>query len=338
MKKKKIILSIFSFLAISLLSTGCKQEIAIKDGSKAAIELDDTKITATEYYEKIKENNVSILVDMIDKSLFEEKYPTNEEEDKEVKDQIAKIKETYSDEDSFNSIITQYFGVTNEKELEEVLRLEYKRNLAVEDYISKNLTDKEIEDYYEKNISGEIKASHILIIPSVSEDATEDEIATAEQEALNKAKKIIKKLKDGEDFAKLAKKYSNDTATATKGGDLGYFEPDTMVAEFSNAAKELKKDEYTKEPIKTSYGYHIILKTGEKEKAKLEDVKEDIKEKLTTQKLNEDVTLYYQTLINIRKDKNIKWNDTVLEKQYNELMDKLIKAAKESAEASQSTN
>lgn len=331
MKSKKIILCLIGILAISVFTTGCKQEIEIKDGSKVAVKLDGVKITATEYYEKIKENNVSFLVDMIDKALFEEKYPTDDEEDTQVESQISQLKANYSDEDTFKQLLIQYFGVNTEEELEEVLRLEYKRNLAVEDYIAENLSDKEIEKYYKNEIYGEVKASHILIIPSVSDDADEDEIATAESEALKTAKKVIEKLNDGEDFAKLAKKYSQEEATATNGGDLGYFELDEMVDEFSDAVKELDVNKYTKEPVKTSYGYHIILKTDEKEKPELDDVKEEIKEKITQQKLSEDATLYYQTLIDIREANNIKWNDTVIEKKYNDLMDQLLEAAEASA-------
>ena len=190
MKSKKIIFGVCSLLALSLFATGCGKEIEIKDGSKVAVQLDGVKITATEYYEKIKENNVSILVDMIDKELLNKKYPTDKEEDKQVKDQIDKLKESYPEEETFNALISQYFGVTTEKELEEVLRLEYKRNEAVEDYISDNLTDKEIEKYYKNEIYGQVKASHILIIPSVSDDADEDEIKEAEKEALKNANKL----------------------------------------------------------------------------------------------------------------------------------------------------
>ena len=335
MKNKKLILCIFSILAISLFATGCKQEIEIKDGSKVAVKLDGVKITATEYYEKIKETNVAILVDMIDKELLEKDFPTTDEEDKQIEEQMKQLKENYSDEETYNQLLTQYFGVNSEEELEEVLRLEYKRNEAVEKYVSDHITDKEIDKYYKDEIYGEVKASHIIIIPSVSDNADEDEIKEAESEALKTAKKVIKELKEGKKFENLAKKYSQEQATAEKGGDLGYFDLDEMASEFSNAVKELKVNEYTKEPVKTQYGYHIILKTGEKDKPKLKDVKEDIKEKLTLQKLNSDVTLYYQTLINIRKDKNIKWNDTVIEKKYEKLMDQLIETAKKQAAQNQ---
>ncbi len=332
MKKKKYIIALGCLLlTISLFATGCKQEIEVKDGSKVAVSVKGGKITATEYYEQIKENNISTLVDMIDKALLEEKYPTTDEEDTEVETQISQLKANYSDENTLNTILTQYFGVQDLDELEEVLRLEYKRNEAVEDYIAENIKDDEIKKYYNENIFGQVKASHILIIPSASEDATDDEIEEAEAEALKTAKEVIKKLKKGEDFSKLAKKYSQDTATATNGGNLGYFDLDEMVDEFSAAVKELDIDEYTKEPVKTSYGYHIIIKTGEKDKATLEESEDDIREKITLQRLDEDPTLYYQTLINIREANNIKWNDTVLEKQYNKLMEQLLEAAASSA-------
>ena len=101
-----------------------------------------------------------------------------------------------------------------------------------------------------------------------------------------------------------------------------------MVKEFSDAVKELKVDEYTTEPVKSQFGYHIILKTGEKDKPKLKDVKKDIIETLRNQKLDEDPTLYYNTLIEIREEKNIKWKDDALKKQYKELMDKLLESVK----------
>ena len=332
MKNKKVIILISGLLLISLLATGCKeQEIEVKDGSKVAVSVKGGKITATEYYEKIKTTNVSVLVDMIDKSLFEKKYPATEEENEKVESQIKQLKESYTTEEMLNTVLQQYFGVKTEEELEAMLRLEYKRNEAVEDFIKDNLKDDEIEKYYKKEIYGQVKASHIIIIPDVSDDATDDEIKEAENEAKKTAEKIIKKLKDGEDFAKLAKKYSDEEATASNGGDLGYFELDEMVEEFSNAVKELKVNEYTKEPVKTEYGYHIILKTDEKDKPKLKDVKDDIKEKITLQRLDSDPTLYYQTLIDIREKNNIKWNDTELEKQYKELMENLLKTAKENS-------
>ena len=104
-----------------------------------------------------------------------------------------------------------------------------------------------------------------------------------------------------------------------------------MVEEFSNAVKELKNNEYTKEPVKTQYGYHIILRTGEKDKAKLKDVKDEIKENLRTEKLNNDQALYYETLMSIREENKIKWNDDTLKNAYNKYMQSLIDSAKQNS-------
>lgn len=314
-------------LAVVLGITGCGKKANLDD-NKTAVSLKDSKITATEYYNEIKKSNISKLVDMIDHELFDEKYKSDEEEDKSVKEQINQIKSSYEDEATFLNVIKQYFGVNSEKELEDMLRLEYKRNEAVEDYVKKDLSDKEIENYYNDNIYGDIKASHILVKPEVKSDATDAEKEKAEKKAKEEAKKIINKLNKGEDFAKLAKEYSDDTATASKGGDLGYFNSDDMDENFWDAAKKLEKNTYSKEPVKSQYGYHIILKVDQKEKPKLKEVKEDIKSTLANAKLKNNSTLHYESLMKIREENKIKWNDDELEKQYNELMNQLLDAAK----------
>lgn len=335
MKNKKIIICLSSLLAISLLTSGCGKEIEVKNGSKVAVSITGGKFTATEYYSEIKEDNISALIDMIDHSLLDKKYKSDKEEDEQIKKQIEQIKSAYgSNETTFKSVLQQYFGVESEKELEEKLRLEYKRNKAVEDYINKNLKDSEIKKYYEDKVFGDMKASHILITPDVKSDASDEDKQKAEQKALKEAEKVIEELAKGKKFDKLAKKYSKDEATASNGGDLGYFKYDEMVEEFSKATKDLKVNDYTKTPVKTENGYHIILKTGEKKKASLKNVKKDIKEKLTKEKLNDSNTLYYETLINIRKDNKIKWNDDSLKKAYEEYMDKLIENAKSSNNSS----
>lgn len=326
MKNKKVVIGIGSFLLIaSLFTTGCGKEVKLS--SKAIVGLEDGEVTVNDFYKEIKNDNISRLIDMIDHKILDEKYKKTDEEDEEVKKQIDSIKQYYTDEDTFNQVIRQYFGASDEEELDTILRLEYKRQKAVEDYVEKNLSNDEIKKYYEENIKGDMSAKHILISVDTTSDASDDEKAEAEEKALEEAKKIIKKLNDGEDFDKLAKKNSDDKATASKGGDLGSFSYDDMVEEFSKACSELEVNEYTKEPVKTSYGYHIILKTKQEDKPKLSKVKSDVKEKLREQKLNDDPTLYYQTLISIREDNGITWNDSTLKKEYKETMDKLIEQA-----------
>ena len=323
---KKIGISICILSILTLTVTGCGKTAKLDDET-TAVALNGIKISATDYYNEIKQSNISRLVDMIDHELFDEEYETTEEEDHAVEEQINQLKSSYEDETTFQNVIQQYFGVSTEEELEDMLRLEYKRNEAVIDYIGDNLSDNEIQKYYDENIIGDIKASHILITPEVDNDATDEEKEKAEEKAERQAKKIIKKLNNGEDFAELAKEYSDDSATAEDGGNLGFFNTDDMDENFMAAVKKLDIDEYTKEPVKTQYGYHIILKTDQEEKPKLKKVKAEIKETLANNKLDNDSTLHYQTLMDIREENNMKWNDDKLEKQYKELMDQLLQAA-----------
>lgn len=332
MKKKKLMVGVSALLMVSLIATGCGRKIEIKNGSKVAVSIKGDKFTATEYYENIKKDNISALIDMIDHSILDEKYKADDKEKEYVDNQISQIKSYYgSDEATYKNILLQYFGVETEDELKTKISLEYKRNKAVEEYIEKNIKDDEIQKYYEESIFGKVSASHILISVNAKEDASDEEKKDEEEKALEKAKEIINKLNNGEKFADLAKKNSDDKATATKGGDLGYFELSDMVSEFSNAVKELSNDEYTKEPVKTEYGYHIILRTGEKDKPKLKDVKSEIKEKIREQKLTDDATLYYETLKAIREDNNIKWNDDTLKQAYDDYMKRLIDNAKQNS-------
>lgn len=331
MKKKSILISISILLLLSVLTTGCGKDIEVKNGSKVAVSTKEGKISATEYYEKIKESNISNLIDMIDKEILDKMFKDKDskEEDEEINKQIEQIKSYYGEnEETYKNIIKQYFGVDSEDELKEKLRLDYRRNKAVEDYILNHIKEDEIKKYYDDNITGEIKASHILISIDAKSNATDKEKEKAEKKAEKEAKDIIKKLEKGEDFSKLAKKSSDDEATATNGGDLGYFQPSDMTKSFADAVKELKVKEYTKEPIKTEYGYHIILKTGEKDKPKIDDVKDDIKEKIKKEKMDSDKTIYYETLKEIREESKITWNDTTLKNAYNDYMNKLIENAK----------
>ena len=332
MKKSKIIMGLSALLVVSLIATGCGKDIEVKNGSKVAVSVKGDKFTATEYYEKIKEKNIITLIDMIDHSILDKKYKSDDEEKEAIDKQIEQIKSYYGeDEKTFNSVIKQYFGAEDEDDLRNILSLEYKRNKAVEEYVEKNIKDDEIEKYYNENIFGEIRASHILITPTYKDDYTDEEKAKADEKALETAKKVIRELNSGKKFKDLAKKYSQDKSNASNGGDLGYFQLSDMVEEFSNAVRELKKDEYTKEPVKTQYGYHIILKTGDKDRPTLKDAKAEIKEKIRTQKLNEDKSLYYEALKEIRVENKIKWNDDTLKKAYDEYMKELIKASKENS-------
>jgi len=149
-----------------------------------------------------------------------------------------------------------YFEAHKEKyRIPEKIKIAY-LVLSPSDFLDKvTIAEKEISDFYELNQESfknpkQIKARHILL--KVSPDASESEKTETKEKALS----LLKRLRDGEDFAALAKKYSQDPA-ASKGGDLGYFTRGQMVKPFEELAFSLKKGELGG-PVKTQFGWHII--------------------------------------------------------------------------------
>ena len=152
---------------------------------------------------------------------------------------------------------------------------------ALQDYLKANpVTDEEIKAEYDSkmgNLGSEYKARHILV-------KTEAE-----------AKKLIAELEKGADFAALAKKHSIDPAGA-EGGDLGWFTADRMVAPFSEAVIALENGKFTKQPVQTQFGWHVIQREDSRALTPppLDAVKEQIRPMLNRQKV--------QTLLeNLRK-------------------------------------
>ena len=93
-----------------------------------------------------------------------------------------------------------------------------------------------------------------------------EEKADAEEKARQEALDLIKQLDEGANFEELAKEYSDDTGSASDGGLIDYFNKDSNMDEaFLEASIDLETGKYTEEPVKSTYGYHIILKTDQKE-------------------------------------------------------------------------
>jgi len=142
-------------------------------------------------------------------------------------------------------------------------------------YKNTKLTDKEVETAYAeiaKMMGGsEFRASHILV----------------EQEA--EAKAIIDQLGKGGKFADIAKAKSKDPGSAPNGGDLDWANPNSFVPEFSQAMVGLKKGEYTKTPVKSQFGYHVILlaDTREATAPKLEEIRPQLEQKMINDKWEE---------------------------------------------------
>jgi len=172
-------------------------------------------------------------------------------------------------------------GLQNDKEVKERVK-ELEAQVVAEAYVHKEvepkINDAKIKERYDQLASkfkpqDEVRARHILL-------KTEDE-----------ANDIIKQLKGGADFAKLAEEKSKDTGSAKQGGDLGYFVHDAMVKPFADAAFAMKVGEISDKPIKTDFGYHVI-KVEDKRKSSpppIAEVKDQIANQLGQELANDEV-------------------------------------------------
>ncbi len=150
----------------------------------------------------------------------------------------------------------------------------------LQDYVKKNVSQADVEaeyNSYKANYSqgAEYRARHILV-------KTEDE-----------GMDLVKKLDKGSDFSELAKTYSTGPS-APNGGDLGYFQEGQMVKPFENAVKLLDSGKYTKKPVKTDFGWHVI-KLEDKRQAEvpeLDELEEQFRKTIADRKLQ----IYVQEL------------------------------------------
>lgn len=281
----------------------------LENGLEPVASIDGLTVTAEDLYEDMKEiYSVSNLLDIIDNKILEEKYPETDEMNTELNDQAEKYYNMYN----------QYYGYSKEEFLTkngfgserafiEYLRLQYRRTQYTDDYIKEQITDKEIEKYYEDKVYGDINTKHILV--KVSSSATDEE----KKEAENLAKEIITKLNEGKSFDEVKDEYK-DKITYEELGYKAYNA--SLESAYMEAMQKLENNSYTKEPVQTSYGYHVIYRIDQKEKPALEDVKEEIITSLVSEHKSEDTSVQYKALEKMREDAKLKFTDTVLEKKY----------------------
>lgn len=324
-KTKKLLICLF---AVLLLVTSCGKVPKLENGKEAVVTVKDGEdIAVDDLYTEMKDRYaLSVLLDMIDEQLLEKLYPADEDEESYLDSQVELFKYYYESYystgyASFEEYLYYQYGVQDEAGLRKGLSLSYKRDLATDDYAKTQIKDKEIKEYYEDEIIGDMQASHILIKAEYADGASNDEITKAKEDAKEKAEELIKQLNDAKDdevaelFTTLAKENSDD-GSAEDGGDLGWFNKGDMVESFEKATIKLKVNEYTKEVVESEYGYHIILKTGEKDKPKLDEVKDEIIDALVEELKTEDTKITYKALIALREEHGIEIQDTELKKQY----------------------
>lgn len=285
---KKTVLSLT--LAASVLALGaCSNDSADSSEVIATSKVGD--ITQNDLYEEMKasigEQAFQLL--MIEKVL-DSKYDVT---DKQVDAQLKADKEQLGE--NFETLLAQQ-GYTEES-YKKYLRLNLLQEAAMIEDVK--VSEDEIKAEYE-NTKNEVNARHVLV---------EDEEA---------AKKVKAELDSGKEFAEVAKAYSTEPAAQESGGELGWFGKGAMDAEFEKAAFALEPNVIS-EPVKSSFGYHIIEVTDKREvKESYEDKKAEIEKNLKLEKADQSALL--PKIAKLLKDAKIDIKDKDLEAALDEFL------------------
>lgn len=250
------------FLAMTLTVSVVALSACTSSTSEVVVETSAGEITKDELYNAMKSvAGEAVLTNLIYDKVLSAKYEVTDEE---VNAKIDELKEQLG---SNFEVALQSYGYKSEDDLKQVYRIGLLQERAA--VATLKATDEEIQKAYDE-YEPRLKGRHILV-------KTEEE-----------AKEIIDSLKNGADFAKLAKEKSTDTASGANGGELGWFGKGEMVSEFEEAAYALELNTIS-EPIKSSYGYHIIEITEKEEKKSLEEMKDQLAYEVKVSKITNDI-------------------------------------------------
>jgi len=213
-----------------------------------------------------------------------------------------------------NAAVEQKIDESDEfKQQQEFLRNQALHSAFIEKNVIEQITDDEVKARYDEEVKKltmpeEVHARHILV-------ESEDE-----------AKAIIKQLDDGGNFEEIAKEKSKDGAAAN-GGDLGYFTKGRMVPEFETAAFAMESGSYSKEPIKTQFGWHVIKVDDKRQQPAptLEQVSDEVRSVIVREK-------YVATLKDIRGKADVNIPDAELKASVDKLYQQQTGEAGEATE------
>ena len=280
---------------------------------------------------------------MIDQIILEDKYKDSIDSAKEdAKNTIDQLKEAYGDD--LLSAIQYYTSYNTIEEYQNSIYISKLQDIALKDYAKTKISDKDIKKYYESDIKSDIKVSHILITADYASDASDDDKTKAEEDAKNKANEVISKLNEAENkaesFKELAKEYSKDDSTKEEGGNLGFINTNTLGDNYKNlvdAAYKLKDNEYSKEAVKTELGYHVVLRTETKEKAKLDEVRDTIIEALAEKYISENTDAQIKAMQELRKEYELNIVDSDLHDNYTKYIQNSLAQLQSEANSSKTT-
>lgn len=342
--KKKII----GLCAVLILASGCGKVPTLENGQEAIVSFENGEmISVDDFYNKIKDSfGLQTLITMVDTYVLETEFADYKDTAKESGDAyVDAYIESYGGEEELLAQLQQ-IGYQTIDAYRDYWYLSMLQSHAIEEYAKMQITDEEIQDYYDNEAIGDMEINHILITPNVDEDATDEETDAAEDEAQATVEEIIARLdeakENGEDittvFGELAKEYSEDEDTKDNNGSLGKINYGDLGSEYDeliNAAKELEDGEYSTEVITTELGYHVILKVQSYEKESLDDLRDEITETLAEEFISNNDDVGINALQHYRREYGMEIQDDEINRQYSNYIQNMLLQIQE---ATDSTN
>lgn len=309
-------------IGIGLVWNRPKTIPVLKNGDEVIAKIDGKDFAVKDLYSELKgKGGSTVLLNIIDQYIADKELKSDDEANEYAKSYLANIKAQYKSYNYDFEAALKENGYESEEDFVKDVAKDYKLTLTAQKYIKENMiTNDEINEYYKNDVYGSMHAKYILITPEKKDGMTAEQTQEAEAAALAEANEVIAKLKKGEDFSDLAKKHSDDASTASQGGLYDGFVKQDVVEEFWNACTSLEDGKYTNTPVKSSYGYFVILRVNQDEKPAIEDVKEDILDELVKTKQTKDADILQKAWVKIRKSYNLSIIDTDIENKYEDLI------------------
>lgn len=283
----------------------------LKYGEEVVATVNGKGITASDIYEKVKkQNGLNLIMSDVDNMILDEMYQLTDKEKEEAKEQANYYLQMYAAQGYTQEAFFKAYGFANYDEFVKDIEMQTKSSKYLYDYLEKKLEKDAVQNYYNEHKS-EIEtydSEHVLV--RITDTVTDEQ-------ALALINEILTKVNEGKTFEDIEKEYGDKIVHE----ELGFQGKESNLEQtYIDALVAMEDNSYSKEPVKTSYGYHIIHR---KTTATLDDLRETIIEKLSEDTLNNDKNITYKAFVELRKEKNLEIFDKELKEEYDKYVDDL---------------
>ena len=300
-----IVAVVFFIIGALLVLLLFKRAPKLKNGEQVAVSIDKYKVTEQDIYDDIRENNgLNSALRLIDLSIVKKYYngALDEEAKKDSEEQAETYIKQYTNYGYDEAQFLAYYGFNTKEDFINYLTEDYLLNKYFEEKIKESITDKQVDEYYEKYGIGK---KTVYIFSEKDKTDTLDKIRTS--------------LKKGTDVEKVYSKYEKSSeVTINPKLELDYNTLSSYSSEVASYIKKTNASSYSKIFNDDTLGNVFVYVVSAEETPEKDSIKNEIIQTLVDQAKTADGELYYKTFINVRKENNIKFYDDAYKKQYDE--------------------